>query len=70
MDLFVPETDGSAERHHEITTQWSNATIRLSKVTNSNPNSMKIKKDKRIRVKIEKYNEAILRANSMKRMWP
>ena len=41
MDHIVPEMDDSATSHHPITTQGSDATIKLNKVTNQNENPSK-----------------------------
>ena len=65
MDHIVQEMDDSATSNHPVTTQESETTIKHNQVTNSNGNLSKSKKSK-IRVKIEKYNEAVLRAKSMK----
>ena len=36
MDHIVPEMDDSATSHHPVTTQGSDTTVKLNKVTNPN----------------------------------
>ena len=61
------DMEDSITTHNPITTQCSDATIRLTKVLNQQDEFNKTTKSK-IKVKIQKYNELAMRGNSVPRI--